>query len=45
MTVEQKFNSHIVPERYRVRKAIIEFKDFNTIWWNELVNTCAAPQT
>jgi hypothetical protein len=45
MTVEQKFNSHLVPERHRVRQSIIEFKDFATIWWNELVNTCDAPQT
>jgi hypothetical protein len=45
MTVEQKFNSHFVPEQHRVRQATSEFRDFAIIWWNELVNTRAAPQT
>jgi hypothetical protein len=45
MTVEQKFNSHLVPEQHRVRQATSEFKDFAIILWNELVNTCAIPQT
>jgi hypothetical protein len=45
MTVEQKINSHLVPEQYRVRQATSEFKDFAIIWWNELVNTRAAPHT
>jgi hypothetical protein len=45
MTVEQKINSHLVPEQHRVRQATSEFKDFAIIWWNELVNTRAAPQT
>jgi hypothetical protein len=45
MTVEQKFNSHLVPEQHRVRQATSEFRDFAIILWNELVNTCAAPQT
>ena len=45
MTVEQKFNSHLVPEQHRVRQATSEFRDFAIIWWNELVNTRAAPQT
>jgi hypothetical protein len=45
MTVEKKFNSHLVLEQHRVRQATSEFKDFATIWWNELVNTCATPQT
>jgi hypothetical protein len=31
MTVEQKFNSHLVPEQYRVRQATSEFKDFALI--------------
>jgi hypothetical protein len=44
MTVEQKFNSHFVPEQHRVRQATSELKDLAIIWWNELVNTCAAPQ-
>jgi hypothetical protein len=45
MTVEQKINSHLVPEQHRVRQATSEFRDFAIIWWNELVNTHAAPQT
>jgi hypothetical protein len=45
MTVEQKFNSHLVPEQHRVRQATSKFRDFAIIWWNELVNTRAAPQT
>jgi hypothetical protein len=45
MTVEQKFNSHLVPEQHRVRQGTCEFRDFAIIWWNELVNTRAAPQT
>jgi hypothetical protein len=31
MTVEQKISSHRVPEQYRVRQAIGEFKDFALI--------------
>jgi hypothetical protein len=38
MTVEQKFNSHLVPEIHRVRQATSEFKDFAIIWWNELAS-------
>jgi hypothetical protein len=45
MTVEQKFNSHLVHEQQRVRQATSELRDFAIIWWNELVNTRAAPQT
>jgi hypothetical protein len=45
MTVEQNFNSHLVPEQHMVRQATSEFRDFAIIWWNELVNTRAAPQT
>jgi hypothetical protein len=45
MTVEQKFSSHLVPERHRVRQATSKFKDFAIIWWNELVNARNAPQT
>jgi hypothetical protein len=45
MTVEQKFNSYLVPEQLRVRQATSQFKDFAIIWWNELINTRAAPQT
>jgi hypothetical protein len=43
MMVEQKFNSHLVPEQHRVRQATSEFRDFAIM--NELVNTRAAPQT
>jgi hypothetical protein len=39
MTVEQKFNSHLVPEIHRVRQVTSEFKDFTIIWWTELGNT------
>ena len=45
MTVEQKFNSHLVPEVHRVRQATSEFTDFAIIWWNELVNAGLAPDT
>jgi hypothetical protein len=36
MTVEQKFNYHLVPEQHHVRQATSEFKDFAVIYWNEL---------
>jgi hypothetical protein len=36
MTVDQKFNSHLVPKQHRVRQATSEYKDFAIIWWNEL---------
>jgi hypothetical protein len=45
MTLEQKFSSHLIPERHRVRQGTSEFKDFAIIWWNELVNARDAPQT
>jgi hypothetical protein len=45
MTVEQKFNSHLVPEVHRVRQATSEFKDFAIIWWNELVNQHLQPDS
>jgi hypothetical protein len=45
MTVEQKFRSHLIPKRHRVRQATSEFKDFAIIWWNELVSARNAPQT
>jgi hypothetical protein len=32
MMVEQKFSSHLVPKRHRVRQATSEFKDFAIIW-------------
>jgi hypothetical protein len=31
MTVDNKFNSHLVSEQYRVRQATSEFKDFAII--------------
>ena len=45
MIVEQKLNSHLVPEIHRVRQATSEFKDFAIIWWNELVNSRTDPHT
>jgi hypothetical protein len=36
MTVEQKFASHLVPDRHKVRQATSEFKDFASIWWTSL---------
>ena len=45
MTVEQKFNSHLVPEQHRVRQATSEFKDFAIIWWNELSTMRLQPDT
>ena len=45
MTVEQKFNSHLVPDAHQVRQATSEFKDFAIIWWNELVKSGQDPQT
>jgi hypothetical protein len=41
--IEQNFNSHLVPERHRVRQATSQFKDSAIIWWIELVHTRAAP--
>jgi hypothetical protein len=45
MTVEQKFNVHLVPEQHRVRQASSEFKDFAIIWWSGLVAAGLAPTT
>jgi hypothetical protein len=45
MTLEQKFNSHLVPEQHRVRLATSEFKDFAIIWWNGLAGQGALPDT
>jgi hypothetical protein len=45
MIVEQKFNSHLVPEVHKVRQATSEFKDFAIVWWNELVKSGTDPQT
>jgi hypothetical protein len=45
MKVEQKLNSHLVPEVHKVRQATIEFKDFAIVWWNEFVKSGIDPQT
>jgi hypothetical protein len=45
MTVEQKLNSHLVPEVHEVGKATSEFKDFAIVWWNDLVKSGTDPQT
>jgi hypothetical protein len=45
MTVEQKFNSHLVPGIHRVRQATSEFMGFAIIWWNELVNQHLQPDS
>ena len=36
MTIEQKFASHLVPDRHKARQATSEFKDFAIIWWSSL---------
>ena len=36
MTIEQKFASHLVPDRHKVRQATSEFNDFAIIWWASL---------
>ena len=36
MTIEQKFASHLVPYRPKVRQATSEFKDFAIIRWASL---------
>jgi hypothetical protein len=45
MTVEQKLNSHLVPEVHKVRQATSEFKDIAIVWWNELVKSGTDPQS
>ena len=45
MIVEQKFNSHLVPDVHQVWQATSEFKDFAIIWWNEVVKSRQDPQT
>ena len=45
MTLEHKFNSHLVPEKHRVWLATSEFKDFAIIWWNGLAGQGALPDT
>ena len=38
MTVEQKFNSHLVPVVHQVRQATSKFKDFAIICGTNLLN-------
>jgi hypothetical protein len=48
LAVNQKFNSHQVPEEHRVRLATSEFTRFALFWWNDLCNVYNAadiPQT
>jgi hypothetical protein len=45
MTVEQKFNSHLIPEEHHVRQGTSEFKDFALIWCNELATLGLQPHT
>jgi hypothetical protein len=45
MTVEQKFASHLVPHRHKVRQATREFKDCAIIWWQECASLNIQPTT
>ena len=45
MTVEQKFNAHLVPKQHRVRQASSEFKDFAIMWWAGLSDEGVLPTT
>jgi hypothetical protein len=45
MTVEQKLNSHLVPEVHKIRQDTSQFKDFAIVLWNELVKSGIDPQT
>jgi len=45
MIVEQKFNTHMVPENHRVRLATCEFTGYAILWWNELDNSGLEPDT
>nr|ABF96581.1 retrotransposon protein, putative, Ty3-gypsy subclass [Oryza sativa Japonica Group] len=45
MTVEQKFNAHLVPEQHRVRQVSSEFKDFTIMWWAGLSDEGVLPTT
>jgi hypothetical protein len=45
MIVEQKCNTHMVPENHRVRPATCEFTGYAILWWNELVNSGLEPDT
>jgi hypothetical protein len=43
--IDNKFSFHLVLEQHRVRQAAIEFKDFATLWWNELSSLHLHPGT
>jgi hypothetical protein len=45
MTVDNKFNSHLVLEQHCVRQATSEFKNFAIIWWTELSSLRLQPDT
>ena len=45
MTVEQKFNSHMIPANQRVRYATSEFIGYAIFWWNDLVKRGQDPYT
>ena len=45
MTVEQKFNSHMIPANQRVRYATSEFTGYAILWWNDLVKRGQDPAT
>lgn len=45
MTVEQKFNAHLVSEVHRVRQTTSEFKDSAIIWLNRVCIDGLAPTT
>jgi hypothetical protein len=48
LAVQQKFDSHRVPEEHRVRLATSEFTKFALFWWSDLCNAnnaAAVPQT
>jgi hypothetical protein len=45
MMIEQKFATHLLPERHQVRQATSEFKDFAIVWWTGLVGDGRGPMT
>ena len=45
MSIEQKFNAHVVPDIHRVRLATSELTGFAILWWSELVKTGTDPPT
>ena len=49
LVVEQKLNSHLVPEEHRVRLLLlVSLLGFSLFWWNDIcndVNANSIPQT